>query len=112
MGVGQSATDRAASRAVAALPDKVTVLLVDDQPGKLLTYEVMLADLGERLIKASSATEAFEQLLKHEIAVVLVDVCMPDLNGFELAEMIREHPRFERIALIFVSAIHLTEQDF
>ena len=58
---------------------------------------------------ASSAKEALEVLLKHEVAVVLVDVCMPELDGFELAAMIREHPRFQRTAIIFISAIHLSE---
>jgi len=90
---------------------KVNILLVDDQPGKLLTYEVILRELGENLIKASSGKEALEQLLKNEIAVVLMDVSMPELDGFQLAAMIREHPRFQKIAMIFVSAIHLAEID-
>jgi two-component sensor histidine kinase/DNA-binding response OmpR family regulator len=92
--------------------NKVHVLLVDDQPAKLLSYEVMLEPLGENLIKASSAKGALEQLLKHDIAVVLVDVCMPELDGFELAAMIREHPRFQKTAIIFISAIHLSEMDY
>src|SRR5215470_20918 len=91
--------------------DKVNILLVDDQPSKLLTYEVILRELGENLIKASSGKEALEHLLKNEIAVVLMDVSMPDLDGFQLAAMIREHPRFQKIAMIFVSAIHLAEID-
>lgn len=91
--------------------DKINVLLVDDQPAKLLSYEVMLEELGENLIKASSAKEALEALLKSEIAVVLIDVCMPELDGFELAAMIRDHPRFQHMAIIFVSAVHLTETD-
>src|SRR5438270_8537726 len=91
--------------------DKINILLVDDQPAKLLSYEVILRDLGENLIKATSAREALEVLLKRDIAVVLIDVCMPELDGFELAAMIREHPRFEKTALIFVSAIHLTDLD-
>ena len=90
---------------------KVNVLLVDDQPGKLLSYEVMLGDLGENLIKASSAKDALEILLKTDVAVILVDVCMPELDGFELARMIRDHPRFQRIAIIFISAIHISEAD-
>jgi signal transduction histidine kinase len=89
----------------------VNVLLVDDQPAKLLSYEVILAELGESLIKASSAREALSQLLKHDVAVVLIDVQMPELDGFELAAMIREHPRFQQTALIFVSATHLSELD-
>ena len=91
--------------------DKVNILLVDDQPSKLLSYEVILHDLGENLVKASSGREALEHLLKSEIAVVLVDVCMPDLDGFQLAAMIREHPRFQKTAMIFISAIHLTDMD-
>jgi two-component sensor histidine kinase/DNA-binding response OmpR family regulator len=91
--------------------DKINILLVDDQPGKLLSYEVVLNDLDANLIKANSATEALEHLLKHEIAVVLVDVCMPDFDGFQLAQMIREHPRFEQTAIIFISAVLLSEMD-
>jgi len=94
------------------MPDhKVNILLVDDQPSKLLTYEVILRELGENLIKASSGKEALEQLLKNEVAVILMDVSMPELDGFQLASMIREHPRFQKIAMIFVSAIHLAEID-
>jgi PAS domain S-box-containing protein len=91
---------------------KVNILLVDDQPAKLLSYEVMLRELGENLLKAGSAQAAFEYLLKHDIAVILADVCMPDLDGFELARMIREHPRFQKTAIIFVSAVLLTDLDF
>src|SRR5712672_3561311 len=89
--------------------EKVNILLVDDQPAKLLAYEVILRELGENLIKASSGREALECLLRNEVAVVLVDVCMPDLDGFQLAAMIREHPRFQKTAMIFISAIHLTD---
>jgi signal transduction histidine kinase len=91
--------------------DKVNILLVDDQPGKLLTYEAMLAELGENLIKASSAKEALEHLLKSDITIVLMDVSMPEIDGFELAEIIREHPRYQKTAIIFVSAVHLTDLD-
>src|SRR6478672_8831561 len=91
---------------------KVNILLVDDQPAKLLSYEVILRELGENLLKAPSAQVAFEYLLKSEIAVILVDVYMPDLDGFELARMIREHPRFQKTAIIFVSAVLLTDLDF
>jgi signal transduction histidine kinase len=91
--------------------EKVNILLVDDQPAKLLSYEVILDELHETLIKANSANEALQHLLKNDIAVVLIDVCMPDLDGFELAAMIREHPRFQRTALIFVSAIMMSDLD-
>src|SRR6266852_849024 len=91
--------------------EKVNILLVDDQPAKLLSYEVILRDLGENLIKASSGRDGLEHLLRSEIAVILVDVCMPDLDGFQLAAMIREHPRFQKTAMIFISAIHLSDMD-
>ena len=91
--------------------DKVNILMVDDQPAKLLSYEVILAELGENLIKAASGKEALEHLLKSDIAVVLMDVSMPDLDGFELADLIRQHPRFQRTAIIFISAVYLTDMD-
>ncbi|PYR50960.1 MAG: hybrid sensor histidine kinase/response regulator [Acidobacteria bacterium] len=91
--------------------DAVNILLVDDQPSKLLTYESILEELNENLITASSATQALECLLKNEIAVVLVDVCMPEFDGYELAVMIRQHPRFQKTSIIFVSAIMMTDLD-
>jgi len=91
--------------------EKINILMVDDQPAKLLSYEVMLGGLGENLIKATSAKEALEVLLKTDVAVVLMDVSMPELDGFQLAAMIRQHPRFQRTAIIFVSAVHLTDLD-
>ena len=91
--------------------EKVNILMVDDQPGKLLSYEAILADLGENLIKATSAKDALEKLLKTDVAVVLMDVSMPEIDGFELAEIIRQHPRFQKTAIIFVSAVHLTDLD-
>jgi PAS domain S-box-containing protein len=91
--------------------EKVNILMVDDQPAKLLSYEVMLGGLGENLIKAASAKEALQVLLKNDVAIVLMDVSMPELDGFQLAAMIRQHPRFQRTAIIFVSAVHLTDLD-
>jgi PAS domain S-box-containing protein len=90
---------------------KVNVLLVDDQPDKLLAYEVVLGELDENLVKTSSAREALQFLLKNDVAVVLIDVCMPELDGFQLAAMIREHPRFRKTAIIFISAVLLTDVD-
>jgi PAS domain S-box-containing protein len=91
--------------------EKVNILLVDDQPAKLLTYRTILEDVGENLLSANNATEALELLLKNDVAVVLIDVYMPDIDGFQLAAMIRNHPRFEKTALIFISAILLTDVD-
>jgi PAS domain S-box-containing protein len=90
---------------------KVKILLVDDQPAKLLTYKAILRELDETLLTANGAREALEILLKHDVAVILVDVYMPDMDGFELAKMIRDHPRFRQTAIIFISAVLLTEVD-
>lgn len=88
-----------------------SVLLADDQPAKLLTYQVILNQLDVRLVTATSAREALENLLNGDFAVVLIDVCMPELDGFELAALIREHPRFRTTAIIFVSGVHLSDLD-
>jgi CheY-like chemotaxis protein len=72
-----------------SLDQTVNILMVDDQPAKLLSYEVILGELGQNLIKASSASEALNVLLKNDVAVVLMDVSMPDVDGFELADVIR-----------------------
>lgn len=96
---------------MAGKDERVNILLVDDQPAKLLSYEVILGELNENMLKASSATEALQILLKNDIAVLLVDVCMPDLDGFQFASMVRGHPRFEKTAIIFISAILLSEGD-
>jgi two-component system, NtrC family, sensor kinase len=91
--------------------EPVNILMVDDQPGKLLSYEAILGPLRENLLKANSGREALEYLLKTNIAVVLMDVSMPDIDGFQLADMIREHPRFQKTAIIFISAVHLSDVD-
>ena len=91
--------------------DQANILMVDDQPGKLLSYEAILKDLGENLLKAKSAREALDLLLHHDVAVVLMDVSMPEIDGFELADMMHQHPRFQKTAIIFISAVHLTDLD-
>jgi signal transduction histidine kinase len=93
------------------MDEKMNILLVDDQPGKLLSYEAMLTELGENLIPARSGMEALQCLLKNDIALVLMDVSMPGMDGFETAQMIHQHPRFQNIPIIFVSGIHVTEMD-
>src|SRR5688572_27083209 len=74
---------------------RVSVLLVDDQPARLLTYEAILAGLDIDCVRAGSGTEALKLLLSNEFALILLDVNMPDMDGFETARMIREHPRWE-----------------
>jgi signal transduction histidine kinase len=92
--------------------EKLNILMVDDHPDKLLTYEVILSELGENLIKANSAREALSYLLHIDrIPIVLLDVNMPELDGFALADLIRQHPRHEQTAILFISAVHLTHLD-
>jgi signal transduction histidine kinase len=93
------------------MDDKLNILLVDDQPSKLMAYEAVLGELGENLIEAHSGMEALEQLLKNDVALVLMDVCMPGMDGFETAEMIHQHPRFENTPIVFVSGICVSEMD-
>src|SRR5258708_11026352 len=89
----------------------LNILMVDDQPQKLLAYEAMLAGLGERLLRARTGNEAFEILLHEEIAVILLDVNMPGMDGFETAALIREHPRFTKTPIIFVTAVNTSDLD-
>jgi len=93
------------------MDEKINILLVDDQPGKLLSYEAMLGELGENLIKAHSGMEALDHLLKIDIALVLMDVSMPGMDGFETAQMIHEHPRFQNTPIVFISGILMTDGD-
>jgi len=92
-------------------PEKVNILLVDDQPGKLLAHESILADLGENVVKANSAREGLECLLQRDFAVILLDVKMPEMDGFEMAELIRKRPRFEKTPIIFITGTSTTELD-
>ena len=92
-----------------AKSEKVNILLVDDQPQKLLSYEAILAPLGENLVCASSGTEALKILLQQNIAVILLDVVMPGMDGFETASVIRAHPRFRNTPIIFVTAVSTSE---
>jgi response regulator RpfG family c-di-GMP phosphodiesterase len=91
--------------------EPVNILMVDDQPGKLLSYEVILSELGERLIKAGSGREALTHLLTTDVAVILLDVNLPEIDGFALASMIRQHPRHQNTPILFISAVHLTDLD-
>jgi len=89
----------------------VNILLVDDQPGKLLAHEAILSELGQRIIKARNGVEALSQLLRHDFAVILLDVKMPSMDGFETASLIRQRPRFEKTPIIFVTGYNTTDLD-
>jgi signal transduction histidine kinase len=89
----------------------VNILLVDDQPGRLLTYRAILEPLGERLVDANSGPEALQRLMQEEFAVILLDVNMPGMDGFETSSMIHQHPRFERTPIIFVTAVNVSDLD-
>src|SRR5580700_204716 len=84
--------------------NKVNILVVDDLPEKLLVYEMVLKDLGQNLIMARSGEEALKLLLKHEFAVILLDVSMPGMDGFETAALIRSRKRSAHTPIIFITA--------
>lgn len=88
---------------------KASILMVDDTPENLVALEAVLAELGQNLVKARSGEEALRLLLRQEFAVILLDVNMPGLNGFETAQMIRQRKSTEHIPIIFVSAISTSD---
>ncbi|MEO6383950.1 MAG: hybrid sensor histidine kinase/response regulator, partial [Thermomonas sp.] len=89
----------------------VKILLVDDQPGRLLTYRAILEPLGEDLVEAQSGEQALARLMADEFALILLDVNMPGMDGFETASLIHQHPRFEKTPIIFVTAVNVTDMD-
>jgi signal transduction histidine kinase len=91
--------------------DKVNILLVDDQPARLMSYEAILSVLGQNLVYARSGTEALQRLMEADYAAILLDVNMPGMDGFETAAMIHQHPRYEKTPIIFVTAVHVTDLD-
>ncbi|HKQ26352.1 MAG TPA: response regulator [Burkholderiales bacterium] len=84
--------------------EKVNILVVDDLPDKLLAFEVVLEELGQNLVMVNSGADALRELLKREFAVILLDVNMPDIDGIETAELIRQHRKTAHIPIIFVTA--------
>ena len=84
--------------------DRVNILLVDDQPANLVALEAMLQGLGQNLIKAESGREALRWLLTHEFAVILLDVKMPEMDGFETAQLIRERDKSRHTPILFLTA--------
>ncbi len=87
----------------------VSILLVDDDPTKRFALKTILAPLGEDVVEASSGADALRQLLRREFAVVLLDVRMPIMDGFETAQLIRQRPRSELTPIIFVTALDKAE---
>src|SRR5258708_3088210 len=80
------------------------ILIVDDRPDKLLTLEAALVTLGHKIVKVSSGSEALRALLQHDFAVVLLDMNMPDMDGFETAQLIRLRRRNQDTPIIIISA--------
>jgi two-component system, sensor histidine kinase and response regulator len=87
----------------------VSILLVDDDPTKRFALKTILAPLGEDVVEASSGGDALRQLLRQEFAVVLLDVRMPIMDGFDTAKLIRQRPRSELTPIIFVTALDQAE---
>jgi PAS domain S-box-containing protein len=109
--INTSAPHHGSSALVAEELGQPNILLVDDQPARLLTYESILEGVGVNCVRALSGREALERLLRQDFAVILLDVSMPEIDGFETARLIREHPRFERTPIIFVTGIHTSQLD-
>ncbi len=89
--------------------ERVNILLVDDQPANLLALESILVDTGENLVMAESGSAALRHLLHMDFAVVLLDVQMPDLDGFETADLIRSRERSRDTPIIFLTALSRSE---
>src|SRR5215475_3492630 len=87
------------------------LLIVDDEPANLAALEVVLAPLGHRVEMAQSGREALRALLRDDFAAVLLDVRMPDMDGFETAELIRSRPSTQTTPIIFITALPHAEQD-
>ncbi len=100
----ESLTAPPPDRLTAPVPDPVSILLVDDRPANLLALEAMLQGLGQHLVQAGSGREALKWLLTHEAAVVLLDVKMPDMDGFETATLIRQRDKSRHTPIIFLTA--------
>jgi CheY-like chemotaxis protein len=89
--------------------ETVNILLVDNEPGGLLALEAILEPLGQRLMTAGSGHEALRHLLAHDFALILLDIRMPELDGFQTAELIREREHSRRTPIIFLTASYETE---
>jgi CheY-like chemotaxis protein len=106
-----TAATQSTPRSVFAMRDQVEILLVDDRAENLLALEAILEPLGQRLVRAQSGEEALRKLLTHDFAVVMLDVQMPGMNGFETAQLIKSRERTRYIPIIFLTAIS-KEEDY
>ncbi|MGA8480794.1 MAG: HAMP domain-containing sensor histidine kinase [Chthoniobacterales bacterium] len=104
----ESPNDPAGS-GIASSDERANILLVDDRSDKLLALEAVLAGLGQNLVLVRSGKEALRLLLQHEFALIVLDVSMPDMDGFETAALIRQRPRCELVPIIFVSAVNYSD---
>src|SRR5262245_46147038 len=89
----------------------ISILLVDDTPAKLVAHQAALAELRQTLLTARSIDDALGILVRTDVALIVTDVYMPGGDGFQLAKLVRDHPRFERIPIMFVSAATRAEAD-
>src|ERR1700726_4371903 len=111
--IGQEAASQAGSlQESSATPDKVKILLVDDNPDNLVSLEAALDTLGQDLVSARSGTEALRYLLENDFAAILLDVKMPDMDGFETAELIRSRKRSQHTPILFLTAYRNEEHLF
>jgi len=110
--VGREGTPPASSQESSSTPAKVKILLVDDNPDNLVSLEAALDTLGEELVSARSGTEALRYLLENDFAAILLDVKMPDMDGFETAELIRSRKRSEHTPILFLTAYRNEEHLF
>jgi two-component system sensor histidine kinase/response regulator len=119
-GAAPSSTPESAAGIAAPLPsgpaapqeqevDKVNILLVDDQPANLVALEAMLQGLGQNLMQAQSGREALKWLLTHDFAVILLDVKMPEMDGFETAQLIRQREKSRHTPILFLTAADKAE---
>jgi two-component system sensor histidine kinase/response regulator len=90
--------------------NRVKILLVDDQPDNLLSAEAVLESLGEEVVKTESGTEALRYLLDNDVSVILLDIMMPEMDGFETAMLIRQRERSRHTPIIFLTALGLGEE--
>jgi signal transduction histidine kinase len=109
---GNDVATVAAMTPEAPQPDTVKILLVDDKPENLVALEAVLDGLGQELIKAQSGKDALRACLEHEFAAILLDVKMPDMDGFETAAMIRERDQSKDTPIIFLTALKSEEHLF